>query len=145
MTTIVSTGFKAGILGPQSFEQLMDGGIIRLYSGTQPDSADDAVPGGSVELGTISAPGGLQFTRTGGTVLKAAFQAWLLEGAAPGTLGWFRLYASPLDDGSATLSAVRIDGTISPSGEMRLPAYTVTSETTRIVDNFAFSLPYLSF
>ena len=145
MTTIVSSGFKAGILGPQSFEQLMDGGIIRLYSGTQPDSADDAVPGPSVELGTIDSSGGLQYARAGGTVVKAAFQAWTLQGIATGTLGWFRIYANPADDGSASLSAVRIDGTIGPSGEMRLPAYTVTPDTTRVVDNFGFSLPYLPF
>ena len=53
MTTKASTGLRNHMLTTGSLKAALDGGFLRLYSGVEPATADDAIPGGSTLLLTV--------------------------------------------------------------------------------------------
>jgi len=128
----ISTGFKKGLLGKTapygSFAELLADGVIRIYSGSRPASAD------ATETGTLlltitkdggaftggSATNGLNMGEFDGTTLKRSLdggspETWKGTGLADGTSGWCRFYANDYTTGAST-TAVRCDGIVSVSG-----------------------------
>ena len=154
MALQVSTGFKAAILGPAAFEDLFDGGVIHVYSGPQPATADDA-PTGTL-LGTISmsgaawtpgAPaGGLRFLRNGPFVSNVPGDSWLLVPKASGSVGWWRLVSNGEDGSGVSYELPRIDGAIGAQGangafEMVLKNVALTAGTAVRIQSFFYSIP----
>jgi hypothetical protein len=146
MTLLASTGHKAGILGPSAFEDLYDGGAIRVYSGAGPGSAD--APATGTLLGTVTEqPGGsgLTFERDGPYVSKFLATLWTLLVSNTGTVGWFRV-TGPGDDGtSASTSLPRFDGTVglvgNPTADLILPTLSLVNGQTYGIDSFLFTIP----
>lgn len=148
----LSTGYKTRILGPTSFVDIFRFGVIRVYSGAAPLTANDAVTGtllGSVTTDGITwlpngaGGGGLLFEQIGEFVVRKQDQDWMLIGAAAGTMAWFRLFAAAQDDGAASISAPRIDGTIGVGGsgaDLVVPSTTLSVSQTVPVQQFTYSL-----
>jgi hypothetical protein len=116
--TIV-TGSNGG-----SWKSLLDNGIIHVYSGTQPASADDAETGTLLLKLTVasgafvagSPDNGLSLRQIiSGVMVKDDGEVWSGVGLATGTAGWFRYYANDYVTGASN-NAIRFDGTVGTSG-----------------------------
>lgn len=120
----MSSGFRNWILGGGNVIEAFNRGVIEIYSGAQPDTAD--LPPTGTLLARVTRDGAA-FTHGDPTnglsivhvpsivgVLKDPLETWTLVGEADGTAGWWRFKANaPTDDNSESTSFFRIDGTIS--------------------------------
>jgi len=118
----LSTGAFESMLSTASFADSFANGVLCIYSGTQPSSAD------GVETGTLLAevnvdaadftPGGgvgINFAEAVGRVIeKSSTEVWRGVFVEDGTMGWFRLYDNNKVTGESS-SAVRMDGSIGTS------------------------------
>jgi hypothetical protein len=154
-----STGLKNqmfnAIRGAVATTYSLEHGIIRIYSGSQPASADAAVTGTLLMEVTVSsgafvhgsATNGLDFDApVSGVMTKAVAEVWSgigLAAAGTGTTaGWFRFCGNPTDDGSISTTLPRIDGRISTSGaEMVLSNLSIVTGATTTVDSLTLSWP----
>lgn len=151
MTIRLSTGARTGMAGTGGgFATLFANGVIEVYSGSQPTTADSAVTG--TLLGTVTkdagafTPGsptnGLTFaTAASGSVSKST-DNWQMNGVAAGTAGWFRLKANAADAGGSSTTAIRMDGSIaSIGGDATLSNLSITVGGPVTIDTFAFTIP----
>lgn len=149
MALKLSTGLRNGMLVTGSFKSLIDGGLIKIYSGTPPATADDAI-GSATLLTTISVGGtgtGITFDSAGtvanGTLQKNASETWQGTNAASGTASFFRHVASG-DDGTASTTQVRMQGTVDVAGaDLNLTNPSLVSGAVQTVDYYSFNLPTL--
>lgn len=151
MTIKLSTGLRTLMAGTTGFGTAFEKGVIHIYSGPQPVTADAPVSG--TLLGVVSedaAPfafgsvtNGLEFgPADGGTVAKNPAQEWKFKGVANGTAGYFRLMGNASDALGASTSAPRLDGNIGTSGaDLNLSNIAVTLNTPATIDVFAFTIP----
>lgn len=152
MALQVSSGFKGLILGPHAFEDIFLNGSIGVFTGPQPDTADDAARGtllGRITMNGVAwspgaSAGGLQFLRNGPFVTNLPGDDWLLVPSAAGTAGWWRLVSNDEDGLGASFSLPRLDGAISNvSGtpEMVLQNTALQVGTAVRLDSFFYSIP----
>lgn len=129
MSLKFSTGLKNQMLnairGAVDATYSLEHGVIYVYSGTQPASADAAVTGTlllkiTVSSGAFSfgsATNGLDFDASAAGVLsKAAGEVWSGVGIAAGTAGWARFMGNATDDLGISTTLPRIDGRVATSG-----------------------------
>lgn len=151
----LSSGLRDAILGgssSDSVQHLLEGCVLRIFSGTQPTSSD-LTEATSTLLAEISlngagfSPGtpstnGLSFDDpANGAIPKASAETWQGDGIADGNAGWFRLYASVRTVGAST-TAVRLDGTIASSGgELTMSNNLIAVGTPVIINTFDIALP----
>lgn len=81
-----------------------------------------------------------------GVIAKSSAQVWSFNGAATGTAGWFRLYASDTADSGALISGApyypRLDGSIGTSGaDLNLASTSIVSGAPNTIDQFQFTMP----
>ena len=136
--------------GGGSLDELLRNGVIDIYSGAQPTTADAAETGTKLCRITLSSgaftPGtatnGLNLgTAASGVVSKETAEVWSGVGLAAGTAGWFRYYANDVTTGAST-SAVRFDGVCGVgTGELRLSSLTVAVGATITVDSGSITQP----
>ena len=113
MPVKTSTGLAAHLAVAGSLKSAFDGGLIRVYDGTPPASADDAVAGNL--LWTISVDGngtGLTFApaAVGRSLVKPDAATW--GGATiAGTPTYYRLVA-PGDTGASSTTQARVQGSV---------------------------------
>jgi len=120
-----------------SLQELLAGGTIRIYSGSQPSDADQAETG--TLLATIT-PVNLGPT-VSGTVSKLASETWQVNAVATGTAGYFRFYASAVNTG-ADITAVRMDGNIGTSGAtLNLSTTNIVSGAPVVITTFQITMP----
>lgn len=150
-----SEGFDPGTVlvavNGGSLKDVFRDGVLKIYSGTQPTEADDAVVGTllvtiSESAGSFSAgafDNGLEFgDAASGAIAKAAAETWQGVATASGTAGWFRLCANATDAGAESLTLPRIDGSIGTSGaDLNLSSTSITSGQTYTIDTFSLTLP----
>lgn len=140
---LVSAGFKAAILGPQSFADIFNGGEIRVFAGARPNAPE--LPEPSLPLGMIRRLGAnttLQFALAGAFVVKLPTDLWQLVAQQTGSPTWFRLVA-PGDDYGYDANAARIDGDISLSGgggDMIVAASSITAGSATSIDQFYYTI-----
>jgi len=149
MTLRLSTGLRNNLAGPTGFAATFANGVIDIYSGTQPATADAAATGtllGTVTLnsGTFTpgtATNGLTFAvATNGAVSKTG--VWSFNGVAAGTAGWFRLKGNAVDTGEASPFVPRLDGSIAVSGaDMNLSNISIAIGAPTTVDTFIWTQP----
>lgn len=150
----LSTGLVNEMMksGGSSLADALANGVMEIYSGSQPASADDT-ESGSTLLAVITESGGafeggvaangINFdTSTGGVVTKAAAETWKDDSAnATGVAGWFRIYANAFTKGAST-TAIRVDGSISTSGaDMNMTSTSIASGAPITIDNASLTLP----
>lgn len=134
-----------------SLKDLFKDGVLRIYSGSQPSTADSAVTGTLLLEVTVSGgafshgayANGLEFgTATGGYIEKASGDTWQDNGLANGTAGWFRLCGNPTDDGTASTTLPRVDGSVGTSGaDLNMTSTSIVSGSTYTIDTFKLTLP----
>lgn len=119
-TTSGNNGYADGMYlydEASSIKEIFKNGKIKIYSGTQPASANDA-PTGTL-LVTITVNGtsqGISFGEaSNGSISKNPTEVWSGTAVASGTAGWFRLQTYG-DTESLSEVDERIDGAIATSG-----------------------------
>ena len=150
MALRLSTGFRDLMLGSNSIRSIMQNGVIRIFPGVQPGSADDAEGAAHLMEITVSSgvftPGvaanGLNLgAPAGGVCAKAQGEVWSGVGVATGTAAWFRYYANDRTTGVDTTHA-RIDGTVSTSGApLNMTSTAITAGASTTVDRFEVVMP----
>ena len=151
MTVRLSTGLRNKLAGTTGFGSSFADGVIYIYSGPQPLSADNAVSG--TLLGIVSQDGlpftfgsttnGLNFDApVAGVVQKAVADVWKFDGIAAGTAGWFRLMANAVDNLGSSTTLVRMDGSVGTSGaDLNLSQISVAIGAPNTIDVFQFTVP----
>ena len=150
MAMRLSTGMAQGLASGSGFVEQMNYGVCRVFTGTQPASADDAETGTLLVEFTAAAaaftPGsntnGLEFdTPVGGVVSKKSSQEWSGVPVASGTAGYARFYDNSRTTGAAT-TARRFDMACgSGTGEVRLSSTTVVLGKKITIDSATFTQP----
>lgn len=150
MTLRLSTGLRNGMLGSVAFTEAFAAGVIEIYSGPQPQTADSAVTGTLLGLVTKDAgafvPGsptnGLTWAAPAGGTVSKSTDNWKFVGLAAGTAGWFRLKGNAVDAGLASTVLPRMDGSVGSAGtDLVLSNITVAVGAPCTIDVFAFSIP----
>lgn len=145
-----STGLRNGILNATGIKEAMADGVLRIYSGAQPITADSAVSGTLLIEVTVnggafahgSATNGLEFDAPADGILsKAVAEAWRGLGLADGVAGWFRFCANPTDAGGASTSLARIDGSVGRSAaDLNLSNVNIVTGVPNTIDVFQISM-----
>ena len=140
-----STGLRDHLMTEGALRTALHEGVIRIYQGTPPLSADAAL-GGAMLLSTITGPdeAGLVFETTAdnGSLLKNS-EVWSGDNVATGTASFYR-HVLLADDGSESTTALRIQGTcgtIASTADMRLSSTSLTEGATQTLDFYAVTLP----
>jgi len=142
-----------------SFNDIFRNGIMRIFSGAQPTTADDVETGTLlVEIsngGTIGDPFvsgqpefGINFgeTAVAAILAKSPAETWAGEAVASSTAGYFRFYPNDVDnhigaDGGGE-TKVRFDGAIATAGaQLNMSSTTITAGGTTSIDSVAVTLP----
>lgn len=151
MAVRFSTGLRNALLGSADFQTAFLNGVLRIYSGAQPATADAAVTGtllieitnGGGAFSHGSPTNGLQFDEpVSGVISKAAAQTWQGNGVAAGVAGWARLSGNPLDDGSSSTTLARMDMSVGKTGaDLNLSNTTVAIGAPQTIDVFSLAMP----
>jgi hypothetical protein len=120
MSLMCSTSFRTRILGRESFDDIIGGGCIRIFAGTQPANADDPEQGTLLGVAALSGqtwvPGtttaGIRWSQVGSWVQPTPGSLIAIAAIANGTAGWFRIIGNGADAGMSSLDLPRIDGSI---------------------------------
>lgn len=150
MTIRLSTGLRNAMAGTTGFAATFANGIIEIYSGSQPSSADAATTG--TLLGVVSTNGaaftpgtatnGLTWATAADGGVSKSTSNWQFTGIAAGTAGWFRLKGNALDSNATSTTLPRMDGSIATSGgDMSLSNTTVAVGAPNTIDVFQFNIP----
>lgn len=158
MAERLSTGFANAINTVGDVKTIMANGVIAIYSGTQPTTADLIETGtllAHITLGSVTqtvpmtGTNGLNMgTSSGGVLSKAVAESWsgngeAAAGVSPGTAaGWFRWYDAGHVVGASS-SEVRMDGNIgtSSTNEMQLSNTSIVTSNPISVTTFTFTIP----
>lgn len=146
MTIKLSTGLRKYIMDDASLKDGLDGGLIKIYSGTPPADADAAVTGTLLcTISDNSTGTGIDFdtAAVAGTLSKDPGQVWSGVNAATNTATYYRHVATG-DDGTLSTTQRRIQGTIGTSGAaLNLSNVALTSGATQTIDYYSVTLPTL--
>lgn len=140
-----STGLRNGMLAGSSLKEQLDGGLIHIYAGDVPATADDSV-GTATLLCTISLNStstGLTFAASAenGVLSKNASEVWSGVNSATGTATFFRHVAAG-DTGLSSATAPRVQGAVALAGaELNLSATGLTAGATQTIDYYSAALP----
>ena len=138
------------VLKGGAWKDVLRDGVIRIFSGSQPTSANDGEIGTqlleiSISSGTFT-PGspvnGLNFGNSvAGVINKSSAEIWSGVGLVNGTAGWFRFYSNARTTGSSS-TAVRFDGACATSGgQLNMSSTSIVSGATTTIDSFNVTLP----
>jgi hypothetical protein len=115
----LSTGMRESLAITGSLKATLDGGLVRMYSGSVPANADAAL-GGAVLLCEISVGGdgtpvSFEATAPLGVLAKSVSENWTGNNLGSGTPSFFR-YVLDGDAGDSSATAVRFQGTAGALG-----------------------------
>jgi hypothetical protein len=157
MALRLSTGIRTALLsaggigtgGTGGLKTLLDGGVLDIFTGSQPASADYIETGTklvriSSTSGTRVGPGeadGLRFGTAAAGVLGIGTPAWSGTVGVAGVAGWFRLYGTT---GTAGTSATtwRMDGAVGVSGaDLNLSHTNLAASSVLTITSFNITQP----
>lgn len=147
MAIRMSTALQNHLLASGPLTTALAFGVIHVYSGPQPASADLA-PTGTLRA-RITNGGGvfnhgvptngllLQALPQYTTVVKTPSQEWILTPLSTGDVGWWRFKANTADADQDSVSNIRLDGVIAaPYDELFLPSTTVVQGQPQTLSMF---------
>lgn len=147
MAKRLSTGLVNEMVGTagKNIRELLNGGFIRIYTGSQPMTAD------GVETGTLlctisstsgsAATDGLNFGTSSGGVLPIGTPEWSGRVVTSGIAGWFRFYDANLTTGTSG-TAIRMDGSVAVAGgDMNLTHTDLTVDTSLTITSGTITQP----
>jgi hypothetical protein len=127
----------------RAIQDVFKDGFIKIYTGSQPSSAD-AAPTGTLLCTYYSdgAAAGLEFDdAVSGVIAKKSSETWSGQGVATGTAGWFRLQA-PGDSEAYSTTDERIDGAIATSGaELNFSSTSIVTSAMQTISSFQLTWP----
>ena len=142
-----STGLRNALISNYGLGLMMNGGIIRLYSGTIPESPDGTPTG--TELGRITTDG-LEFvfpndTFSAGLMLQMVSPGviinagnWRLKGIATGTAAWWRWCWAGEDLQEYSTYYPRVDGLLGT--ELVVNTAFISPFTDVLIESFSITL-----
>ena len=138
MAEKMSTGLCNQLLDTNPLKTIFSTMRIRIYSGTAPATADAALSGNTLLVEVEESGGALTWAASAsGGVLSKSANTWSGTNAATGTATFYRV-VNDADDGTASTTAPRIQGTIGTGGaDMNLG-------TTSLVASATFTLNYFT-
>lgn len=126
-----------------SLKSILDGGVIRLYSGEVPASADSALVAGNELLCEITNAGaGLTFepTASSATLTKSLSEVWQGNNVATGAVTFFR-FLKPSDSNGASSNEVRLQGTVGgPAADLTISNTALIAGAPNRLEYFAISM-----
>jgi len=143
----LSSGLRNAMVTQYGLQAMLNYGRIYVYSGTQPNSADDAPTGTLLgfisDSGDIPQPGFI----TGGLIIAEGENAgsleksgtWVLTGVASGVIGWWRFVWNLHDSNTFSETMPRIDGAFGDSFTMADGF--VSPATSTPIANFYLEFP----
>jgi hypothetical protein len=145
----LSTGLRSAMLGVSPLSVALAGGKIQIYSGTPPNTADDAIgsAGSNTLLCTISSGGtgaALEFAAaTNGSISKSTTQTWIGTNIASGTATFAR-HVLATDTAALDASSIRIQATVGLSGaDINMSSTALVANAPQTIDNYLIYLPTL--
>lgn len=142
MAITLSSGMSLAVTTP--IIAALNGGFMRIFSGTRPATSDLAETG--TLLGIVYTSGvsgaGLHYSASGPTIFNKTGDRWVFTAVASGTATWFRL-VTPSDTGATSTTQVRLDGSIGSSvapADMVWVSPVVTSGAVYTIDSFIYLL-----
>jgi len=126
----------------RAVQDIFKGGELRIYSGLQPSSSDDA-PTGTL-LVTIKNSTGAGVTwddSVNGVLTKAAAETWSGVCIATGTAGWAR-FVTPSDGGGSSGTDERMDMAVGVSGaQINMSSTQFATGATQTLTALSLTLP----
>ena len=115
---------------------------LRIFSGPEPLTADAALADETLLVTIqVNGGGGMQFAFADeGTIMKDIDQSWLGNVIATGTPTYYRL--CPMnDDNTASTTAVRVQGSVGATGDLKLGTTTLATGNPQSIDFYQLRLP----
>ena len=146
MALKLSTGLRNAMLDSSNLRTTINGGLIKVYDGTVPATADAALSGNTLlcTFSLNSTGAGINFdtTATGDTLAKAPAEVWAGNPAVTGT-GTFYRHVAVGDDGTLSTTQARIQGELGAGNEMLLATNVFTVGVNRVLDAYSITFPTL--
>lgn len=146
MALKLSTGLRNAMLDSSNLRTTMNGGLIKVYDGTVPATADAALSGNTLlcTFSLNSTGAGINFdtAAVGDTLSKAPAEVWAGNPAATGT-GTFYRHVAVGDDGTLSTTQARIQGELGAGNEMLLATNVFTVGVNRALDAYSITFPTL--
>lgn len=145
MAIQLSSGLRDHMLLTGSFKSGLDGGLLKIYAGAMPATAD-ADSSALTVLCTISldATGtGITFgsTVTAGILTKNTSEIWRGQISASGTATFFRFMAIG-DTGSLSTTNKRVQGTVNVVGaDINFSSVNFIAPNYKVIDSLNVTLP----
>lgn len=144
MTIRSSTGLRNILLGSGSLKSTFDAGSeIRVYAGPMPADADASIGAAVLLVPIKNGANGITFDSApvAGVLVKNPSETWSGTNVAGGVPSFYR-HVLTADDGSASTSAPRYQGTVGVAGaDMNLTSSSLASGATQGLPYHAVSLP----
>lgn len=141
----ISTGLAKAMLDTGSLKTNLTGMKLKIYSGTEPATADASI-GAAVLLVTISDAGGagalsFEAAAVGNVIEKLSSQTWSGTNAASGTASFCRLELAA-DTGAASSTEIRVQGDVGIAGKfLNLSSVSLTAAAVQVVDYLSITMP----
>lgn len=149
MAIRLSQGLRNALLGGAGgtggLKTLLDGGVIDIYTGSQPASADYVETGTklvriSSTSGTTNVDG-LRFGTAATGVLPRTTPAWSGSVLVAGVAGWFRFYGTTGTSGTSA-TTWRFDGGVGVSGaDLNLSHTDLVADSVLTITTFNITQP----
>ena len=145
MALRLSSGARLGLANTEGLKSIFNGGLIDIYTGGQPASADYAETGTKlVRISLISgtsSTSGLTFGTAAANALPKSGAVWSGLIAVAGVAGYFRLYATAGTSGTSGTDR-RIDGNVGLSGsDLVVANSSLALGATLTIDTFTLTVP----
>lgn len=145
MTIKTSTGLRNKMLDTGSLKATLGTGFVKIYAGTEPATANDALTGTTLLtiISNNSTATGVTFEAVAiaGVLSKTAAEVWSGLNAASGVATFYRHVAST-DTGAVSTTEARIQGSCAVAGgDMNLTNTTLSSGATHTLDFYQVNLP----
>lgn len=145
MAIKLSTGLRDHLLTQGRMLDFLEGGLLRIYSGTVPAEADASTSSNTLlcEISLNGTGSGLTWepTSSDGMLSKAVSDVWSGMNAASGVASFFR-YVRNDDTGGSSATETRIQGTVGVFGaDMNLSNTTLTVGAPQAIQYFYVMLP----
>lgn len=141
-----STGLRNSILASGSVKARLDGKVLKIFAGTPPATADDAL-GSATLLCTITndataTPLTFDATPVNAVLFKSPSEIWRGVNSADGNATFYRL-EDAADAGGASTTDERVQGTVSAGGggDLNLSSVALVNGASQSIDFYSIELP----
>lgn len=149
MAIRLSTGLRTALLGGAGgtggLKTLLNGGVLDIYTGAQPSSADYVETGTKLaRISSTSGSGvndGVRFGTAAAGILPLTTPAWTGVCIVAGVAGWFRLYGTTGTSGTSS-TTWRMDGNVGVSGaDLNLSYTSLVADSVITITSFNLTEP----